>query len=212
MKWIYYIVVFFIIGSIFTSLFYMNVANSKETGTPKEKIPKHSIKIAIPKIEEKELNEIVSNKIATIKASFLHDITNNFTHNDLEYTLYINSYIYEYKNYKSVLLEIEEYTQGAHPDTRLWTYIYDIKNKKEITLDAMLEKNPNYLQEISKKIQTNLLYRKECVDTNWMMEGTNPRKENYQYFVFTPQGILFFFPPYQIAPYSEGIINVLINY
>lgn len=43
-------------------------------------------------------------------------------------------------------------------------------------------------------------------------EGTRPKKENFINFAFTKDGILLFYPYYQIAPYSEGEFNVIIPY
>lgn len=212
MKWIYYIVVFLIISLILSSVIFFNQAIAKENSISVVNYHKHSIKITVPNIKEEMLRNVVDEKIDEVKKRFLKEITGIEEQSDFLYTLYIDGTFYDYKNYKSVFIEISKYTGGAHPNYILWTYVYDVKRKCTVTLDDLINENPNFLIEVSRSIQSDFLLKDYSFNTTWMMEGTSPKRENYQNFVFTEKGILFFFPPYQIAPYSEGIIKMYVDY
>lgn len=45
-----------------------------------------------------------------------------------------------------------------------------------------------------------------------LYEGTKPIKENFNNFIFSKNGLIIYFPQYQIAPYSQGEFNVIVPY
>ena len=79
-------------------------------------------------------------------------------------------------------------------------------------IDYLIEKNPNILEKFSKGSRNKLLYNKNIIDTNIMLEGTKPTKENFSNFVLSNDGIILFFKYYQVAPYSQGEFKVTIPY
>ena len=81
-----------------------------------------------------------------------------------------------------------------------------------IGLDYLISKNRNILNIFSTISRNELMYDKGIVDTSMMMEGTRPMKENFSRYVFSNDGIILFFPQYQVAPYSSGQFTVTLPY
>ena len=155
------------------------------------------------KILNKEINENLNKFIGEFK---------NSIYDNLNYYLNITHETYEYKNYLSYVFFIEYYTGGAHPNHKIWTVIYDKNNNTIVHINTLIEKNPNILNKFSRISRNRLLYNKNIVDTNMMLEGTKPIKENFSNFAFSKDGIVIFFEYYQVAPYSSGEFKVIIPY
>ena len=68
------------------------------------------------------------------------------------------------------------------------------------------------LNIFSKISRNELMHNKDIVDISMLMEGTMPNILNYSNFVFSNDGIIIYFSYYQVAPYSSGMFEVLINY
>ncbi|MDB4983932.1 MAG: secreted deoxyriboendonuclease [Patescibacteria group bacterium] len=119
------------------------------------------------------------------------------------------------ENYISVAVREEGFTGGAHGFHNVFTYNYDVKNKKEIaitdltTLDNAASRSRAIL---SKKLAEAANVPKLDQDSATMMEdGTDPTVlENFQQFTFTQASITFYFGEYQVAPYVFGEQDVTI--
>lgn len=205
MKWKYYIVVFFCLGVLFYAFFTFNCELAKAGEVKLKRLHKHEIYNKVSMTEEEEVNHLLSAKISEIKENFFEKLSDAEVQKNLSYTLYITNEIYSYKEYCSVVLFFEEYTGGAHPNTNLWTVVYDTKEHKIVDLEELIS-----LEDVSYQVRQSLLINPRIVDTLWMMEGTTLKKENFSHYVLTEKGILFYFPPYQVAPYSSGTLEVLV--
>ena len=149
---------------------------------------KYEIKNTFKDTNYKVLNDEIHKNLNMFIDEFKKEI------DDCNDSYYINiTYnIYEYNNYLSYVFYIESYIGGAHPNHKIWTIIYDKDSDSIINIDT--------------------LFNKYIVDTNMMLEGTKPIKENFSNFVFTEDGILILFEYYQIAPYASGEFKVIIPY
>ena len=49
-------------------------------------------------------------------------------------------------------------------------------------------------------------------DQLWVRRGTAPTIDNYRHFEFTDNGLEIMFPPYQVASWADGQINITIPY
>jgi len=212
MKWIYYIVVFFLILLVFNLplIIYKKVEEEKQEKVFMEH--KHEIHIDTLDIENDYLNSLVKNKVKEIKENFLNEIKDTKEQKEFTYTLDIQSELFFFKDYISCVLFIEDYKGGAHPNHFIYTIVIDKKQNKIITLEDIIEKNPSFLTTVSKIVRSELVYNPKIVDTEMMFEGTRPIKENYSKFVLTESGFLLYFPPYQVAPYRSGTFIVLVEY
>ncbi len=98
-------------------------------------------------------------------------------------------------------------TNGAHPSTLVETFTY--YHNRKLTID-MLFSLP-ILSNISNYVKKELLKRPDAI-SEMIEEGTKPNYANYRNFYFTENGIVFLFEQYQVAPYSSGIIEVVVPY
>jgi hypothetical protein len=99
------------------------------------------------------------------------------------------------------------YTGGAHGNQQINTKNFNLKTKKEILLKDLF-KNDSYLAFISQKAIQKLLLD-DISDKNWINEGASPKYSNFENFTYNANnnGLIFHFSPYQVAPYSEGIVT-----
>ena len=86
------------------------------------------------------------------------------------------------------------------------------EKNKVISIEDLIKYNNQILNIFSKISREKLKNNKRIVSASMFFEGTRPKKENFINFAFTKDGILLFYPYYQIAPYSEGEFNVIIPY
>jgi uncharacterized protein DUF3298/peptidoglycan-N-acetylmuramic acid deacetylase PdaC-like protein len=113
---------------------------------------------------------------------------------------------------QSFKFDVTTYTGGAHPNTAIFTKTFDLKGSKEIHLADIFKPDSNYLNTVSEIAVEDLKRQIQNTDLKWIRKGAGPEPENYKSFALTEKEILFFFDPYQVAPYSEGPQEVKIPY
>jgi len=116
----------------------------------------------------------------------------------------------------STVLNISNFTGGAHGANYFVTLNYNIINKKEIKLADLFLDQPDYLQKIS-IFCTEALTRqiKEKVGDDggsWLETGAGPSLENFSIFLINKDSITFYFPQYQVAAYALGAFKVEMPY
>jgi hypothetical protein len=105
----------------------------------------------------------------------------------------------------SLLFTISDYTGGAHPNSYYRTFTFDLVEEHVLTLDDVFVNTADALSVISPLVQQNLLTQAgDMSDPTWIEQGTGFVPENYQNFAITPDELIFFFPPYQVAAYAAG--------
>jgi len=117
-------------------------------------------------------------------------------------------------SFLSIKTETMYYVRGmAHPSTYISVFNYDIINKKQLELGDFFNPGSDYLEEISVKAKEEVKKKAGEYYNEFMAnEGTSPKKENYENFLFDKTGLTFVFSQYQAAPYAAGIISVKIPY
>ena len=206
MKWIYYIVVFFLLHLVFLSVFSVHQAVAKELSITPPNYHKHQIRISQVHSEQSKLNEIIKNKMAEYKNNFLKQCENNLEQKEEEYTLEITSENYHYQNYLSYVFWIKEYL-GDKTNYSIWTIVYDIEREKEINFKDFMNEDPSFFLDIQNKIRKNLLYNPKVTNIFWMISGTELNMENFNRFILTEQGFHFYFHPSQVTFSQNGIIK-----
>ena len=183
-----------------------------DNGMYNEKGSNYEIIINYPVSGYRKLDNTVINKLNNYIDEFKKNISNNDINVNWKYDLIINYKSFNYKNYISYVFFIEYFIGGAHPNHLIWTVNYDIICDKFVTIDDLVKYNNNILNIFSKISRNELMHNKDIVDISMLMEGTMPNTLNYSNFVFSNDGIIIYFSYYQVAPYSSGMFNVLINY
>ncbi|MFA5087304.1 MAG: DUF3298 domain-containing protein [Candidatus Paceibacterota bacterium] len=95
------------------------------------------------------------------------------------------------------------YTGGAHPNENLASLVFDLKNKKELSLSDLFIPNSNYLQKIS-GLTISQLVKRNISDPQAINAGAGPIADNYKIFNVYNGALVIYFPPYAVAPYAAG--------
>jgi putative hemolysin len=166
-------------------------------------------------VENGQVNIEISNFIENIKNSFKEAASGADAWQG-ENTLEIYYDPYEINsNFVSIRFEISEYTGGAHSMTYSKSFNYDLKKNKAIELSDIFDSNKDYLNNISaKSIQYLLKLNNEnnFSDEESIKEGAGPKQENFEIFTFNKNTVVFYFNPYQVAPYVAGRQDVIFPF
>lgn len=103
------------------------------------------------------------------------------------------------------------YTGGAHGNQQIITKNFDLQTKQEVQLKYLF-KNDAYLTFLSDKAITKFM-ADNISQESWIKEGASAAYKNFENFTYSSDGkaMIFHFNPYQIAPYSEGILTLEVN-
>lgn len=122
--------------------------------------------------------------------------------------------IHQTPDYMSVEFAEREFTGGAHPvEIRVYR-MYSIPGGERITLaDILNEGAKSQLAAVAEpafREQKKFPDDAEYDERNYFFkEGQFSLNENY---ALTERGLLFYYNPYEIAPYSEGATRLLLPY
>ncbi len=128
------------------------------------------------------------------------------------YFLGIDTDIFAYDSHvRSILFTISDYTGGAHPNLYYTTYTFDQRDGHFIDLEDLFIPGSDPLATIFPIVQADLLAQMGVgADETWINSGTGTTWSNYASFVLTSDSLIFYFPPYQVAPYAAGPFEVVI--
>lgn len=122
---------------------------------------------------------------------------------DRQYAYTMATRIATSTNTVSYIIEVYQFTGGAHGGTTVNTFTYDTKGAL-VTLDRLFTQS--YLERLS-QLSREYLYaslgeysREESINS-----GTEPKIENFSSWYVTPKTIVFIFGQYSVGPYAIGI-------
>ena len=121
------------------------------------------------------------------------------------------------RNTVSVLLNTYIFSGGAHGNTSLVSYTYDIKSGKYINIIQASSMSYNELSsvcrnELYKKILNNKLPPAEYDSIRAMINtGAFPQAGNFEIFTVSGNKVFVYFEPYTVAPYSYGIQKIQVK-
>lgn len=101
---------------------------------------------------------------------------------------------------------------SAHPTEVIFSVVYDRAREKILTLSDCFDTNSSFLQRLSQLSRKQLLEEIPNIDQFWLNNGTQPNNGNFASFTLASDGIVIYFPAYQVAPYSTGEISLLVDY
>lgn len=97
---------------------------------------------------------------------------------------------------------------AAHPNHFETSKIYSIKSGKELSLSDLFKPDTDYLKIVTERARF-YLNRDYGVDSQWIIDGTSS-ESHFSDFLVEDEGLKIGFDQYQVAPYSEGFIEILI--
>lgn len=114
-------------------------------------------------------------------------------------------------NFVSIMFETEEYTGGAHPESRYYGFDYDLKNGKVLALADIF--SGDYVKSISEKsiaYLSKLNQAQPFTNDEWISEGAGPEADNFKNFCLGRDNIVFYMNPYQVGAYAAGMQEVIM--
>lgn len=177
-----------------------------------EKTKRYEITAYYPITDSIEWNNAIVSLVQKHISQFKEEIGEDELGENQVDALNILYQTYTSKDTISYLFTITMDTHGAHPNTIYDSTVYHVTDKKIVTIDDIVHANPLFLETVSTKIRKRLEKNPGIVNYSMMIAGTEPKKENFKNFAITEEGYLFFFAPYQVAPYSSGRFQVCIPF
>lgn len=126
------------------------------------------------------------------------------------------------KNIISILVTSYCYFSGAaHGQIAFDTFNFDTRNSIiRIRLEDLFKPSVNYLDVISEYIIRQLCkeyWEKTGEEADedtmaWFKDGASAHDGNFENFLITDTGLVFLFPPYQVAPYVLGAWSIEVPY
>jgi len=161
----------------------------------------------------KTIDAFITDQQKSFIASYTPDYTLPAHTND--WSMNITNEIYKYsEDIQTVVFDVSFYTGGAHPNSGYTTMTFDVKQGKQLELKDLFLNGTVPLDVISKLAQTDL--KKQLVDMfdETMLEAgtTATTPDNYKNWALTDKSLIFFFDPYQVAPYAAGPQKVEIPF
>ncbi len=84
--------------------------------------------------------------------------------------------------------------------TTFQTFVFDLANEKALTLADLFQPGTDPLAVIAPLARQKVTEQiSEITDVDWIAQGTAPDPANYANWVVTPDALVFFFEPYQVA-------------
>lgn len=174
--------------------------------------PNYSIKIDFPEFSNEILKEKAKEWIKNKEEEFRKTLNST---DEIQYDLLINYEQSTYNNVQYTHIISYMYTGENHYLREDKSFYFDLNRKNEVTIVDFL-KNEKCLEQISNLAYSEILKEKEKqqleLNQDWIKNGTEAILDNYNNFQFDDNGLHILFLPYQVGPWSDGEIEILITY
>lgn len=122
------------------------------------------------------------------------------------------------KNYISVVVNVYYFSGGAHGNTEVYTFNYDLAAKKEITFNDFIGGSEDSLKKISKLAIDDIVSQRadfgesaSSVKKELEEGGASPKIENFKNFTFDDENMTIYYDKYQVGPGAMGILKSSFN-
>jgi hypothetical protein len=86
------------------------------------------------------------------------------------------------------------------------TFTFDLTTQRTLTIEDLFLPGGNPLAVIAPLVQQDLQNQLgDMANVSWIQEGTAPDPANYSNFAVTPDSLIFYFQPYQVGSYFDGL-------
>ncbi|MDD3002484.1 MAG: RsiV family protein [Candidatus Shapirobacteria bacterium] len=170
----------------------------------------------ITNLKDKEVQDILNKKIKDYVAKIVSDehmdeaiLVEEIEQGPNNNWLDVYCRTIQNNNIISITINTSSYGAGAaHPNNYETTMSYSKKDGKILSLDSLFKPNTDYLKIITERTRY-YLNKDHGIDPQWIIDGTSS-ESSLSSFMVENNGLKITFDPYQVAPYSEGTIEVLI--
>lgn len=123
------------------------------------------------------------------------------------------------KKYISIVLNLYSFSGGAHGDSEVYTFNYDLASKKEISFNDIIGNSQDNLKTISKLAVEDVVNQRGNfgeTDLNALKKeleegGAGPNLDNFNNFTFDNNLVTIYYQKYQVGPGALGIIKSLFQ-
>jgi hypothetical protein len=190
--------------------------------------PRVVIKIVYPKIDSEtqddnidDFNSVVKDLTDELAADYkkqvadLKDVQASMSKSELHNNLTIDFDSSTVNANEAPIISVRFSAQGyvagmVHPFHTYRVVNYDLDGGEQLELSDLFKADSNYLEVLS-EYSRHVLSRK-LADKKMVLEGTEPKPENFKNWNIKPYGLMLTFDEYQVAPYVNGPQTVLIPY
>jgi hypothetical protein len=123
-------------------------------------------------------------------------------------------------DFVSVLASGDAYSGGAHGNPLIASFVLHRDTGRVVTMADLFADAEDGERALGEYARNALIRRRSETrplddgELRWLKDGTAPRPENYAVFAIDgdgarpARGLVLIFPPYQVAPYAAGAIEV----
>jgi hypothetical protein len=123
------------------------------------------------------------------------------------------------ENYISCIINYYSFSGGAHGDSVIKTFNFDVLEQEEISFSDFVGNSQENLNKIADLVKAELESQiladaegeQDEILQSMIDEGASPVFKNYENFVFDENNLTVCFQKYQVAPGSFGLLEVEIN-
>ncbi len=154
------------------------------------------------------INERINKEIENERNIFLDEASEEGKEKIKESHLEIKSSAEYNKNgLLSLLLQSRKYTSGLDDVFSRYVINLDTNNEKEITLNDIFT-DEEYIPMLNKKLEE--LSGEDIYSDIWETPVIG-EKQN-EMFYFSPEGLIIYYPPYELSYYSRGYVEFCVPY
>lgn len=125
-------------------------------------------------------------------------------------------------DFLSVVATGDAYSGGAHGNPLIASFVLHRTSGRVVTMADLFVDAEDGERALGEYARRELVTRRSATrplddgEQRWLKDGTAPRAENYAVFTIDgdgarpARGIVLIFPPYQVAPYADGVIEVAV--
>jgi uncharacterized protein YecT (DUF1311 family) len=171
----------------------------------KQDTKRNMVDVSYPQTGVKAIDGDIAAEIASLRKQYAYDPSDTYSSHyslDVSYEVARND-----AKLFTVVLNVESYTGGAHPNHDIETLSYLMPDGWRVYLPEIFD-GSRALKRISALAARNLT--KDIggpgglTDADWIARGAGPDWNNFRAFVLLPRTLVLHFPDYQVAAYAAG--------
>lgn len=239
MKTLKYFLIFFILAaSLFAFYLYLGIAGEKnptpnsnqktisflEKEIKKENTnPDYILDVTYPQVENVSAKEKINSLLQSEVEKNIADFVKNVDDVQIFEGAATSSFSLHFEpvltgpKILSIRLNYSQYSAGAaHPISFIHPFNYLLNEQKKIEKLSDVFTNVSSTLSVLSSLSQKDLKKQFGEDYEFMKDtienGTAPKEENFQNFIFEKENFVIIFNPYEVAPYAAGILEVKIPY
>lgn len=157
------------------------------------------------------LDDWLKNRATEIETQYVDNIGTFGGETFQEPMLRVVSATDEWGKYVNAVLDVYEYTGGAHGMPYIETAVFNKETGAFVGLGDVFGTN-EYLPQLSRLMIGKVSDLHEVFDGDTVRQALQPSATNFEVWHVGSDGVTFYYNPYEVAPFSTGIVSVLVTW